>query len=409
MKRLILIFFLALSNILFSQWGKFNTPVINPSDLFFKDSLSGLLIGDHFSSKTLDGGKSWYIPQQTQPSFLSAKLYFINNNIGFGYRYGILKTVDMGDSWENVTPEGYHAFFNMYFITDSIGYIVGDKGEIFVTRNQGSSWLDISYQKGDGIYLYSIYFSDTNNGWIYGNGFKLKTSDGGNSWLKENADYNIREIKFFDANFGYALIGGGYKILKTLNGGNNWEIITTPNSIAQGSIFFLSKDIGYISGGIANNNYLYGRIYKTTDGCKTWKPVYASKFSSVVGKMFFLDEKHGWAISTLGLLKTIKRGIITSVENLFTKSNVNDFNLFPNYPNPFNPSTTIEYNINKPSEVRLIIYDVLGREIKSIFNEFKDAGHYKVIFNGKDLPSGIYYYRLVTENNYQTKPMILLK
>ena len=126
---------------------------------------------------------------------------------------------------------------------------------------------------------------------------------------------------------------------------------------------------------------------------------------------YFDDPPPPWPKFTYNLIgckiNGINYGLVVSVKQ--QDEIPNKFNLFPNYPNPFNPSTTIEYNIDKPSEVRLIIYDVLGRELKYIVNEFKNTGYYKVVFNGKDLPSGIYYYRLVTENNYQTKPMILLK
>lgn len=86
-----------------------------------------------------------------------------------------------------------------------------------------------------------------------------------------------------------------------------------------------------------------------------------------------------------------------------------NFILLQNYPNPFNPSTTIEYTIDKPNDVRIVIYDMLGIEVKTIVNEFKYPGNYRVLFNASNLSSGIYFYQLINGNNIKTKSMILLK
>jgi predicted GH43/DUF377 family glycosyl hydrolase len=86
-----------------------------------------------------------------------------------------------------------------------------------------------------------------------------------------------------------------------------------------------------------------------------------------------------------------------------------DFNLSQNYPNPFNPSTTIEYSIKERSNVKLILYDILGRELELRVNEEQAAGYYKVNFNTKNLASGIYFYRLKAGNFVETKKMLLLK
>ena len=80
-----------------------------------------------------------------------------------------------------------------------------------------------------------------------------------------------------------------------------------------------------------------------------------------------------------------------------------------NYPNPFNPSTTIRYSIPELSFVKLKVYDVLGNEIGTIVNEEKPAGEYEVEFNAKDLTSGIYFYKLIAGNYVETKKMLLLK
>ncbi|MFC2103381.1 FG-GAP-like repeat-containing protein [Bacteroidota bacterium] len=93
------------------------------------------------------------------------------------------------------------------------------------------------------------------------------------------------------------------------------------------------------------------------------------------------------------------------------KSNpwLKDYILYNNYPNPFNPTTTISYSIPERSFVSLKIYDVLGHEIKVLVDEEKKAGNYKITFGGDGLSSGIYLYQLSVNDFIESKKMILLK
>lgn len=88
---------------------------------------------------------------------------------------------------------------------------------------------------------------------------------------------------------------------------------------------------------------------------------------------------------------------------------LNNFSLSQNFPNPFNPSTKIRYQIPKMSYVTLKVYDVLGNEIETLVNEEKPIGVYEVEFNATGLPSGIYFYKLIAGEFNQTKKLILLK
>lgn len=85
------------------------------------------------------------------------------------------------------------------------------------------------------------------------------------------------------------------------------------------------------------------------------------------------------------------------------------FELKNNYPNPFNPSTKIEFTIPVSAQTTLKIYDVLGREIKTLINEVKQPGHYEIDFDASKLSSGVYFYRLTADNKIQTRKMILLR
>lgn len=96
-----------------------------------------------------------------------------------------------------------------------------------------------------------------------------------------------------------------------------------------------------------------------------------------------------------------------SSESLIQKS----FTLFQNYPNPSNPSTIISYQLEESTIVSLKIYDLLGKLVAELVNEYKEQGNYKITFNPNDfnLGSGVYFYRLSTGEKYITKKMILLK
>ncbi|MCL5268214.1 MAG: T9SS type A sorting domain-containing protein [Bacteroidetes bacterium] len=80
-----------------------------------------------------------------------------------------------------------------------------------------------------------------------------------------------------------------------------------------------------------------------------------------------------------------------------------------NYPNPFNPTTTIEFEVPSSGLVSLKVYDVLGREVATLVNSYESAGAHSVRFNGDDLASGIYFYRLTTPGVNLVRKMILMK
>jgi len=88
---------------------------------------------------------------------------------------------------------------------------------------------------------------------------------------------------------------------------------------------------------------------------------------------------------------------------------INEFTLLQNYPNPFNPITKIEYSIPHSSDVNIKVFNILGNEIITLVDEFKVAGEYELTFNADNLPSGVYFYRMVSEGFSQTNKMILLK
>jgi outer membrane protein assembly factor BamB len=99
---------------------------------------------------------------------------------------------------------------------------------------------------------------------------------------------------------------------------------------------------------------------------------------------------------------------LVGIQNL-TAGIPDNFSLKQNYPNPFNPETNIGYSLPVNSNVRLVMFDAAGREVKILVNEFQNAGNYNISFNGSGLASGAYFYRLITNDFTETKKMLLVK
>ncbi len=120
------------------------------------------------------------------------------------------------------------------------------------------------------------------------------------------------------------------------------------------------------------------------------------------------DDASNWAASTgNGTPGEANSRLISSSEDetIFP----DEFILSQNYPNPFNPSTVISYQLAVNSKVQLAVYDMLGREVAVLINGLKSAGTHTVEFNATNIPSGIYIYKLETENISLTRRMTLIK
>jgi hypothetical protein len=86
-----------------------------------------------------------------------------------------------------------------------------------------------------------------------------------------------------------------------------------------------------------------------------------------------------------------------------------EFSLFQNFPNPFNPETVIEYELGKGSDVKLEVFDILGRKCLTLVEQYQPIGKHRVSFDGLELSGGVYFYRLTADGFVQTRKMVLLK
>jgi hypothetical protein len=124
------------------------------------------------------------------------------------------------------------------------------------------------------------------------------------------------------------------------------------------------------------------------------------------------EEGMWFSADLLGALINGRRyGTITSISP--SKGLPTELRLIQNYPNPFNPTTNIKFQIPSSNAqlgfVSMKVFDVLGREVATLVNEVKQPGEYSVVFDGTNLPSGVYYYRLSSGNFTQTRKMILIR
>ena len=270
-----------------------------------------------------------------------------------GSYYILFRSIDFGVNWYSLYSN-YNYFSSAFFYNEITGYIGFNSGEIKRTTNGGGSWHDLSVNAG-GDMVHNIFFPSPDTGYVTGNVLK-----------------------------------------KTTNGGNSWFTVSD-SSFTPGSIFFKDN----------NNGILYGngRIQYTTTGGAHWIPQISV---GGVNSITVTENNKGYGVGNRGLLMYNNNSFIVGINNssdlIPEKSE-----LYQNYPNPFNPTTKITFEIPFSGNVKLIVFDLLGREIKSMLNEKLSPGKYSYDFDGSDLPSGVYYYKLVTDNFIETKKMILLK
>lgn len=171
------------------------------------------------------------------------------------------------------------------------------------------------------------------------------------------------------------------------------------------------------------NNYIYvDSVLKCDSLAKafagnTTSTVYYSKMwelSKNFTTELFRSSSH--KLTSLIYTAWLNAGNPVYVDNKIEMETPDEFELFPNYPNPFNPSTTIKYSVSnvtlsgvEGSRVVIKVYDVLGNEVAALVDEYKPAGSYEVDFNALSLSSGVYFYRLQSGSFIETKKMILLR
>jgi len=195
------------------------------------------------------------------------------------------------------------------------------------------------------------------------------------------------------------------------------NIGTLTNCYAIGNVTGSGSYIGGIAGGNSISTNCYWDTLTT--GCTSGYGVNSNTFSGsglTTTEMHQSSSYSGWNFSTVwSISPSINNGypylmanVMTSVEAAAVGA-LKTFSLLQNFPNPFNPSTVISYQLIVASPVTLKIYDILGREMLTLVNEIEKAGNYSRQWNAANMSSGVYFYRLQAGTYTETKKLVLLR
>jgi hypothetical protein len=213
----------------------------------------------------------------------------------------------------------------------------------------------------------------------------------------------------------------GYPYAEPPFGDARWQDPRGENDTCMGSLGLIPKDIRQLHPNLAADTFEIDLI--PFDRTSKYKLSWQSGLDRYFDQLELYDINFN-KISDM-LLDTIKfvnnnRGMATSVfiitDMIIIDDDVKEGNVFPvvfklkqNFPNPFNPNTTIGFDIPKASIVTLKVFNLLGQEVATLVNEKREAGNYQVEFDGSKLTSGVYYYRLQAGSFIETKKFILIR
>jgi photosystem II stability/assembly factor-like uncharacterized protein len=335
--------------------------------LCFTDTYTGYVVGADGTFKTTNGGNNFILISAL--SFGCADCFFLNSLTGWVSPItgisGLYKTTDGGNNWnlQNFSSNSNYSYIHMHFEDSNTGWCVADTG-IYKTTNGGNNWTIQNHPSGGT--LNSIFATSTSAVWIGGaSGTVFSTTNGGVNWITKNIDtsYSVLSVYFLNSLTGFVSTNPR-NVFKTTNNGLNWIKQMVDTLSALNSLYFVTADTGYVCGS-------GGKIYKTVNG------------------------------GSIGIRKID--------ENIPDK-----FCLYQNFPNPFNPSTNIKYAIpsnvkRKTSNVKLIMYDLLGKEVTTLVNEKLKPGEYEFTWDASQYPSGVYFYKLISGDFSEIKKMILIK
>jgi len=391
--------------------------------------------------RTTDGGLNWtsgtIVPRIGLNFFSIAAIdqntaYFLGQNLQGGDGR-IYKTSDGGSNWtlqyQNTSPG---VFFNsIAFWDQDHGIAVSDPVDgsfvIVTTTNGGAEWNQVPAENiptplpgefagitGEGGT--SLAVEGTKNAWFgTGNASPVrvfKSTDQGLHWMAVNTPlstagefHGIQTIVFQDSLTGFA--GGvdypyndtASTLVKTNDGGLSWTEVSSFLPIYPSTLVYIPN---------TNNVSLFvtsGQgAGRTDDGGANWKKLLSTE---PVGPLSFANPNVGWAANSSGIVKYAGDQPTTVTD--YHQARPESFQLAQNHPNPFNPSTNIQFTLARRIYVKLKVFDILGREVASLVDKTLDQGTHNVVFEANDLASGIYFYRLQAGAFVQTKKLTLLR
>jgi len=377
--------------------------------------------------------------------------------IGWGVSSGgvVVRSEDGGDNWSYTTLSANSYIFDITFTDDKNGYIAGcanggSAAAIWQTSNGGDNWTRQVFSTSWGFY--GVDFPSSDIGYACGwNGRIYKTSNGGDNWglLSSGTSNVFRYLDFPDPLNGYAICGSNYNnsnmVYKTTNGTSWSQVKNFGSTMIIGGVHFFDADTGIIVGKDTAE-----AVLKTYDGGETWHNVHSGLAGYTLqglsvqgaeciavghGGRILLSHDFGetWELdSTTNPVTTLMSAGLKdgayfcagTSGRIFRQSveisNVPDAELtsgpclLPNWPNPFNPSTQIEFTLDQPEQVNLEIFDTRARLVRVLINYSLPAGHHSVNWNGRNakgtlMPSGVYFCSIKTQSGQDSRKLSFLK
>ncbi len=402
----------------------------------FTDANTGTVVGDYGTIlRTTDGGLTW-IGQAAGTTndlygvcFTGAKTGTVVGGKPYSGTGTILRTTDEGTTWTN---QGNFTEFDVNavsFIDANTGFATTEYWEptILHTTDGGTTWEHQKNVPAPGeTFFYGVSCTDPMTATAVGGpyGIIVRTEDGGSTWYREELgsgpgyspfDGTLYAVCYTDAYTGTVVgeaswIGvpaRGGVIFRTENGGGSW----VPQAVAAEELN--GKYLHGVSFTDANTGTVVGKmgtILRTTDGGGSWV-WQASGTTSDLHGISFTDANTGTAVGDNGtIVRTYSGGAVLPKQGEKPMSQLpTKFSLIGNYPNPFNPSTTIRYELPKSSMVTLSVYDMLGRQVSVLVNGSMDAGVHEVMYVAGRLSSGVYIYRLQAGEFVQSMKLTVVK
>ncbi len=392
------------------------------NELYFFDLLNGIAIGSMGAPqvgaifKTTSGGAQWNVVH-TDIS-IAFGLFFLNDEVGWcgtvGPTGNLLKTTDGGNNWTPVISNLDGAIVKIKFFNEQTGSIICN-GNLYSTTNGGTTW-NLNVES-----VQDFHFVDLNIGWYINEDKIYFTIDGGANWSIQysNPNNNLLNIYFYDSQLGWATGENGY-LLRTTNGGTPVELNSFTANVNGSNV-----TLNWSTSSEANNSGF--EVYRKKTGERSqereWKLIGFVEGSGTTTeqKYYTFKDEHlsegiySYRIKQIDFDGTYKYYDLSESVEI---GSPNKFELSQNYPNPFNPSTKIKYSVAdayyaSPAWVTLKVYDILGNEVTTLVNEYKQAGSYEVEFQStagsRQLASGVYYYQLKAGSFIETKKMLMIK
>jgi photosystem II stability/assembly factor-like uncharacterized protein len=320
--------------------------------VFFLDENEGWAGGaDHTLLHTEDGGKHWIFNNLSASSGPVNDIQFKDARTGWFVNGNIYITIDSGATW-NIALETNSTINDLYFIDNQTGWCVGSNGVLYKSPDGGMNWEGMNSNTIQD--LNAVYFNDEENGWIAGNGIVEKTSDGGGTWeVSYIGNETFTKIQFPELTTGLILAGNHF--LKTVSGGESWDIVKPEGMSDEDSL----NDMVFIN---TNTGYLSGKdfLMKTTDGGQSWTSI--PGFPGIqANAIYFVNENKGWMVGEDGAIFQTETGGAESVDEQVNSPETLQFIIFPN---PANQILNFEFSVlNSGKNCLIYIFDVFGRQV----------------------------------------------